>query len=296
MSFQNFYEHNVQFLDGTYTITSNGENFGDTIDTLDGDQLLSPGEEIYHSYFNDVDHVTLTYVGAAGDGFVASSSSGGYYYFSTTPHAADEVLSVSPATFSICFMAGTVIAVPGGVRAVEDLAIGDEVLTSEGARRPIRWIGRQTIIPLLANPLRDMPVAIAAGALGEGLPCRDLRVSPAHALMIDGLLVEAGALVNGTTVRRMTGLSEAFTYYHVELTDHSLILAEGMPAETFIDNVSRRRFDNGAEYEALYGVQLAAMAELPAPRVKSARQLPRAIQLRLMERAAALGVETAEAA
>lgn len=296
MSFQNFYEHNVQFIDGTYTIASEGEIFGDTIDTLDGDQLLSPGEEIYHSYFSDIDQVTVTYIGTAGDGFVASTSTGGYYYFSTTPHAADEVLSVSPAAFTICFMAGTAIAVPGGVQAVEDLAIGDEVLTSEGARRPIRWIGRQTIIPLFANPLRDMPVAIAAGALGEGLPCRDLRVSPAHALMIDGLLVEAGALVNGTTVRRMTGLSEAFTYYHIELADHSLILAEGIPAETFIDNVSRRRFDNGAEYEALYGVPQEAMTEIPAPRVKSARQLPLAIRSRLAERAAALGMEIAEAA
>ena len=98
-------------------------------------------------------------------------------------------------------------------------------------------------------------MCIAAGALGDNLPIRDLRLTSDHALLIDDVLVQAGALVNGSTIRRIPNaeLGERFTVFHIETENHEVILAEGTPAETFIDNVSRRRFDNFAEYEALYG-------------------------------------------
>ena len=83
-------------------------------------------------------------------------------------------------------------------------------------------------------------------------------------------------------------MPERFTWFHVELDDHALILAEGVPAESFVDNVTRRRFDNFADYEALYGDTGATIAELPAPRIKSARQLPQALRARLAARALAL--------
>jgi hypothetical protein len=187
---------------------------------------------------------------------------------------------------AVCFLAGTAIATPGGPVAVEQLAIGDVVCTAAGEVRRVAWIGRQTCHTRFAHPLRTVPVCVSRGALGEGLPHRDLRLSPDHALLVDGVLIQAGALVNGTTILRLAAsqLDERFVYYHVELDDHSLLLAEGVAAETFVDNVTRRRFDNWREYEALHGDAVARIEEMATPRVKSARQLPRAIRARLDER------------
>ena len=199
--------------------------------------------------------------------------------------AAHFLLNAATGTVSYnCFLAGTLIATPGGEIVVERLAIGDLILGADGRERPVRWIGRQSVVAMFADPLQAYPVRIAAGALGDDLPARDLLLSPDHALMIDGLLVQAGALVNGTSVTRIERPEARFTYFHIELEDHALILAEGMPAETFVDNVTRRRFDNYAEYEALYGAD-SAVAELDMPRVKSARQLPLAIRNRIAARA-----------
>ncbi|GAA0598152.1 hypothetical protein GCM10009416_40470 [Craurococcus roseus] len=186
----------------------------------------------------------------------------------------------------VCFYPGTLVAVPGGEVAVETLKAGDLVLTADGEAKPVRWLGRQTVSTRFADPLRVLPVRIAAGALGEGLPRRDLLVSPDHALLVDGVLIQAGALVNGATIRRERGVPEVFAYWHVELADHSLVLAEGVPAESFVDNVARLAFDNWAEHEA--AAEPAPVAEMALPRAKAARQVPAATRRRLAGRAAAL--------
>lgn len=183
----------------------------------------------------------------------------------------------------LCFMPGTKVRTPIGEIAVEALRAGDLVVTADGKQAPIRWIGLCTVSRRFADPLRTLPVRIKAGALAENVPSADLLVSPDHALMVDGLLVQAGALVNGITICRETDTPEIFTYYHVEMHDHALILAENTPAETFVDNVSRMRFDNWAEHEAIHG-STANIAEMDVPRVKSARQLPMAIRARLKAR------------
>ncbi|MCW3475520.1 Hint domain-containing protein [Rhodovastum sp. RN2-1] len=180
----------------------------------------------------------------------------------------------------ICFYPGTMIATPTGEVAVETLKIGDLVLTSEGKAEPVRWMGRQTVCTLFADPQRVLPIRVTAGALGENMPVRDLLVSPDHALLVDGILVHAGALVNGSTIRRERTVPVIFTYHHVELADQQLILAEGTPAETFVDNIDRLAFDNWDEHEALYG-HLPSITELDLPRAKSARQLPAALRARL---------------
>lgn len=178
---------------------------------------------------------------------------------------------------SHCFMAGTAVMTPDGEVSIESLKIGDLVALSDGRVAPVSWIGVQTVSTRFADPLRVLPVRVAAGALGEVLPKRDLLISPDHAILLDDVLVQAGALVNGTTITREAQVPEIFRYYHIEIADHSLILVEGVAAETFVDNVSRMAFDNWSEH-----AEPAPVKEMQLPRVKSARQLPRALRGRLL--------------
>ena len=78
---------------------------------------------------------------------------------------------------------------------------------------------------------------------------------------------------------------QSFTYYHIELNDHSLVLAENTPAETFVDNVDRLGFDNWDEDE-VFNPDGKQIVEMPYPRAKLHRQVPQAIREQLAERAA----------
>ncbi|MDF0594717.1 Hint domain-containing protein [Psychromarinibacter halotolerans] len=190
-------------------------------------------------------------------------------------------LNLDTSDFPVCFAAGTGIATPNGERAVETLEIGDLILTEDGRVVPVRWIGRQTMHKLFAGD-RMAPVRVRAGALGDGLPHSDLVLTPDHALTLDGLAITAGALVNGATITLdpLDALPETVTYYHVETDAHDVILANGAAAETFVDAVTRRRFDNHAEYAALYGED-RVIEEMPLPRVASARLVPAGLRARL---------------
>jgi Hint domain len=186
----------------------------------------------------------------------------------------------------VCFMADTMISTPRGEAAIQMLRRGDIVMTADNRIAAIAWIGRQTVSTRFADPVRCLPIRIGAGALSDGVPSRDLLISPDHAILVDDVLIQAGALINGISIVREANVPETFIYYHVELKDHSLILAENTPAESFVDNVDRVRFDNWHEYEELYP-QGKPVIEMPYPRAKAHRQVPRAIRQRLATRGTA---------
>ena len=85
--------------------------------------------------------------------------------------------------------------------------------------------------------------------------------------------------------------AERFVVYHIETKDHEVVLAEGAPAETFIDNVTRRVFDNYSEFAALYGSTPEPLAELSQPRAMSVRQVPPTVRDRIA--AASLALQSA---
>jgi hypothetical protein len=141
-----------------------------------------------------------------------------------------------------CFLAGTLISTPAGEFPVERLKRGAPVYTMNGDAVPIRWIGRRRIDPKAVDRLREFaPIRIRPGALDHGAPNRDLYLSPDHCLFHNGSFIPAKLLVNGTSITQEATL-EPFTYYHVELEQHGVLIAEGAYAESYLDLGNRVSF------------------------------------------------------
>jgi ribosomal protein S27E len=173
------------------------------------------------------------------------------------------------ATNVSCFCAGTRISTPNGSVNVETLVPGDTIASADGGTSKVKWLGRQPIDTQLMHPATVNPIRFTAGALGCGLPERDLTVSPDHAVAIDGYLINAGALVNGRTIYQVETMpKDGFTYYHVETETHNLLLAEGVAAETYIDYASIDAFENAKDRAD------TSIAEMAMPRVSTRRMVP----------------------
>ncbi|MEP5000898.1 MAG: Ig-like domain-containing protein [Paracoccaceae bacterium] len=142
-----------------------------------------------------------------------------------------------------CFTPGTLIATPRGERRVEDLEVGDLVITRDNGMQEIRWTGAREMTPaeLSATPhLR--PVMIRRGALGGGLPERDMMVSPHHRVLLvsekaELLFEEREVLVSAKHLIGMDGVEWAnvhkTTYIHIMFDQHEVILSDGAWTESF---------------------------------------------------------------
>lgn len=240
---------------------ASGTSISSTVNSS-GTLIVHAGNETY-----EVEHFTLASGNPTGNNVVILPTS---------------IAPDGQAQLDGCFYAGTRLATEDGDIAVEDIAAGTMLKTASGEILPVRWLGRSSVSTRFADPLRALPIRIKAGALGENLPVRDLLVSPCHAMFLGGVLIHAGALVNGSSILREQNVPETFTYFHVELATHTLLIAEGAAAESFIDNAERMNFLNWAEYEAL---ETAPLEEMPYPRAKAHRQVPAAIRRQLAARA-----------
>ena len=155
------------------------------------------------------------------------------------PNNSQQIITVA------CFAAGTAILTASGERAVENLQVGDLVLVQRGGQRfqeKVRWIGHRAIT-LTSHPRPDLaaPICIRRHAVGPAQPNRDLRVSPDHCLFIEDKLIPALMLVNDMTIvqERSQG---SVVYFHVELDRHGILLAEGLPTESYLDTGNRATF------------------------------------------------------
>ena len=163
-------------------------------------------------------------------------------------------LTFDPETKSVnyaCFLKGTQIATPKGEVKVEHLKAGDQVVTASGGVATVKWLGFRKLyknrIPA-TDAVRAFPILIKKDAITDNVPHTDLTVSPGHHLYFDGVLIPAMMLVNGLTITQQFEM-RAFEYYHVELEEFDILLAEGVPAESYVDTGNRSMFQNAKEVE-----------------------------------------------
>lgn len=142
-----------------------------------------------------------------------------------------------------CFTPGTMLATPHGEKPIEDLVVGDRIITRDNGLQDIRWIGRRglTRVELLANP-HLKPVLIRAGSLGDSLPDRDMLVSPNHRMLVANdktalyfeeheVLVSAKHLIDQKGVKQVETLGTQ--YLHLMFDRHEVVLANGAWSESF---------------------------------------------------------------
>ena len=232
-SFQNFgsivFDAGAQWgIDGSTAGLGGGETIsgfapGDTI------SLLGVGETGYS--FNNG---TLTLTGGPPLELLLPGAHGA---FGVTEQSGNTDITVA------CFAGGTRILTPAGEVAVEALRVGGLVVNRRGNFLPIAWIGHRRVdYRRHPRPQDVWPVRVRASAFAVGIPARDLVLSPDHAVYIEGILVPVRYLLNGATVV-LEPVSQV-TYWHVELARHEVLLAEGMPVESYLDTGNRAVFTN----------------------------------------------------
>ena len=178
---------------------------------------------------SDVDYVEYT----PGD-----PESGTVHFLDGTTMTFSEIENVIP-----CFTPGTTIATPKGERLVEDLKPGDRIITRDNGIQEIAWVGHKEITgkQLVKNPhLR--PILIKAGALGNGLPERDMMVSPNHRLLVaseltqlyfeeNEVLAAAKHMVGAPGIHAVDVMQT--TYVHFMFAQHEVVLSNGAWTESF---------------------------------------------------------------
>lgn len=206
---------------GTATINSDGE-WTYTVDPAEFD-ALDNGEIV-----TDTFEVTTT---------VYAFNPGGSLQYDTET----QVINISIE--GVCFVLGTLIETLMGPVPVEHLKVDDLVMTADSGSQPIRWIeSNEVSVERTEEKPSLRPVCVKAGALGHGLPRRDLYVSQQHRLMVSGAAVELlfgepEVLVAAKALCGWPGIDivcadESVEYFHILLDHHEILEAEGAPAES----------------------------------------------------------------
>lgn len=174
------------------------------------------------------------------------------------------------------FCSGTRILTTRGRVRVDKLRLGDRVMTVEHGPQPVQWIGHRIYSHafLRLNPT-GAPIRIQIGAIDDGVPSRDLYLSPFHNLLIDGVLIPAEALVNGSSITRCTDM-DPVSYYNIETPIHTLVLAEDMPAESYVDRGDRAMFMNST-FRKVPETSTASASRICAPILQSGPVVDRAL-------------------
>ncbi len=212
------YDVTVTYSDGTTALTTMLV-FQDAL----GRVFLAPHIELHadNDVLNDHPIVSIELGAVSGDGYSGVQA------------------NLEQDAFITCFVTGTLIATKLGLKKIEKLSVGDKVCTMDHGYQPIRWIGAKRVRAIG----RLAPIKIMAGALGQGLPTRDLWVSPQHRILVRSKIARRmfGCFEVLLPAKKLLGMpsvivdeSNAYvTYWHFLFDHHEIVFSEGAATESF---------------------------------------------------------------
>jgi len=302
--------------DGTLTIVKdeNASASGATVNSVTID-TVSPDQTVSVDYGGGIEDVVTTTYGVkvnttlfgqiTGTIALLGTDDAGHVLVADAAIPAGIILSSVAQTFGTisdtftpvftvaCFAEGTRLLTPDGEVAVEALREGQSVVLASRRSVPVTWLGHRRIDCRQQPRPQDLwPVRVRAGAFGPDVPRRDVLLSPDHAVFVPAadVLIPIRYLINGATV--VQEAVDEVTYWHVELADHDVLLAEGLPVESYLDTGNRGAFANGGAAVAMHPDFSGEVWRRRgcAPLVWDGEVLAQQ-QARLLEQAAALGYE-----
>jgi hypothetical protein len=209
---------------------------------------------------------------------------GNSVFYPTTPVPTSFVYAAAPesdagfqfaATATTCFLSGTHILTNQGEVPIEDLKVGDTVVTASGGKRRICWVGHGGALATRGRRGSATPIIVRKSALGDNVPNEDLHVTKGHSLFFEDVLIPVELLVNHRSIL-WDDRPQQVMVYHLELDTHDILLANGAPAESYRDDGNRWMFKN-----ARNGRDLPA-AEAPCAPVLTGGPIVDAVWRRLL--------------
>ncbi|GBQ52314.1 Hint domain-containing protein [Acidomonas methanolica] len=284
---------------GYVSVNSGGLTSGNQFNS-DPTYISAGASSVDDSYFNSGYGTDAAYVSSGGTIVNPYISSGGYAEVqsggtvSSPTVTPGGILTIDAGgALEVCFLPGTLIRTPVGEEAVENLRIGDEVSVHDyragrALSRKVTWIGNQkaAIRPGLSDDEAGYPVRILKDAIGEGVPFKDLLITPEHCLFFEGRFVPARMLVNGRSIFYDRSIT-SYTYYHIETEPHSVIWADGTLTESYLDTGNRKNFGQHGVVATLSGVVAKNWTEDAGAALEVSRDFVepvfRAIEVRAVE-------------
>ena len=240
---------------------SNIHGFGNTGSTIEIPGSGKVTNATYDSTSNTTSITTDTgiTVKVSGDYTISNNSlyqqeSGGNLYISASP-----TNSLGTSAVLVCFLSGSMIRTSKGDVAVEDIQIGDQVVTfdwrnNQDVIRPVIWTGKGhcKVRFDLPDDEAGWPVRVIKNAISDGVPYKDMLITAEHCLFFRDRFVPVRMLVNGVSIFYDKSIT-SYDYYHVETEQHSVITADGMLTESYLDTGNRSSFRQEGKIATLRG-------------------------------------------
>ncbi|GBR45908.1 Hint domain-containing protein [Neokomagataea thailandica] len=237
--------------------------------------LNNDSSRLYYPFYNE----STEYGGTAQNGkgrkeFIFQDKDGKYYivsqniinlnelkyqydqnsntFFVKNPNTGTNIaLTGGDDDFDPCFLAGSMIETPEGYKAVETLTANDKIIVlrnGEQTVEAVRWVGKtsRTVRQGRHITASNYPVRVLKDALADGVPFKDMLITAEHCLFFNGNFVPVRMLVNNHSIFYDRSIT-SYTFYHVEMENHAIIIADGVLTESYLDTGNINRFHEGVQ-------------------------------------------------